>query len=70
MSRGVVPVGGQKVRRTSSRSPFNGSPTRSRRPVHPRPVPDRTGRSNVYTGGAEDYVDYKTFDQMAGELKA
>ena len=35
-----------------------------------RPVPNRTGRSNVYTGAAKGYVDYKTFDQMAAELKA
>ena len=35
------------------------------------PTPGRpAGRSNVYTGAARGYVDYKTFDQMAGELKA
>ena len=45
MSRGVVAVGGQKVGRISSRSPFLPAPLRG-------------------------YVDYKTFDQMAGELKA
>jgi hypothetical protein len=31
---------------------------------------DRTGRSNAYTGTAKGHVDDKTFDQMAGELKA
>ena len=70
MSRGVVAVGGQKVRRTSSRSPFIGSPTPVSSTGSPRPVPDRNGRSNVNTGAAKGYVDYKTFHQMAGELKA
>ena len=28
------------------------------------------GRGSVYTGAAKGYVDYKTFDQMAGELRA
>jgi hypothetical protein len=28
------------------------------------------GRGNVYTGAGKGYVDYKTFDQMAGELRA
>jgi hypothetical protein len=32
--------------------------------------PDRGGPGNVCTGDTTDYVGYKTFDQMAGELKA
>ena len=28
------------------------------------------GRGSVYTGAAKGYVDYKTFDQMARELRA
>ena len=71
MSRGVVPVGGQEVRRTSSRSPFNGSPTpglvdrftRGLSPTEPAaatfiPAPLRVTSTT------------RRFDQMAGELKA
>ena len=33
-------------------------------------APDRGGPGNVCTGDTTGYVGYKTFDQMAGELKA
>ena len=33
-------------------------------------APDRGGPGNVCTGDTKGYVGYKTFDQMAGELKA
>ena len=54
----------------SSRSPFNGSPTPVSWTGLPPPLPDRTGRGNVHPGAGKGYVDYKTFDQMAGELRA
>ena len=33
-------------------------------------APDRGGPGNACTGDTTGYVGYKTFDQMAGELKA
>jgi hypothetical protein len=33
-------------------------------------APDRGGPGNFCTGNTKGYVGYKTFDQMAGELKA
>jgi hypothetical protein len=47
-----------------------GYESRSRSSRRAEGEADRTGRCNAYTGAAKGYVDDKTFDQMAGELKA